>query len=193
MPHQQRSTHAELMELIGTESTSTPIQPKEILFFSKHLPQPSRAHVEDLIEEKQQSEAFCTCMRFWKRKSSRKMGPPSHHCQILRGLKKSNQNQNISARFVLIKELEEEVVDYNVHGQELEEELVGEALLDYNAHEQELEEELTVKEVVVQECLAQVRYLSSLALTRLTEAGEASKEKHKYDFFNESGRAKPPN
>lgn len=83
----------------------------------------------------------------------------------MRGLKKSNQNQNRGARVVLFRKLEEEVVEYNVHGQELEEELVGEAVLDYNAHGQELDEELTVKEVDVQECLAQVKCLSSPALT----------------------------
>uniref|UniRef100_A0A1A9V948 Telomere-associated protein Rif1 N-terminal domain-containing protein n=1 Tax=Glossina austeni TaxID=7395 RepID=A0A1A9V948_GLOAU len=51
-PHQQRSTHAELMELTGTEHTSTPMQPKELLVFSKRLPSPTASPSVSILKRK---------------------------------------------------------------------------------------------------------------------------------------------
>uniref|UniRef100_A0A1B0AFR1 Uncharacterized protein n=1 Tax=Glossina pallidipes TaxID=7398 RepID=A0A1B0AFR1_GLOPL len=51
-PHQQRSTHAELMELTGTDHTSTPMQPKELLVFSKRLPSPTASPSVSILKRK---------------------------------------------------------------------------------------------------------------------------------------------
>uniref|UniRef100_A0A1B0AM07 Telomere-associated protein Rif1 N-terminal domain-containing protein n=1 Tax=Glossina palpalis gambiensis TaxID=67801 RepID=A0A1B0AM07_9MUSC len=51
-PHQQRSAHGELMELTGTEHTSTPLQTKELLVFSKRLPSPTASPSVSILKRK---------------------------------------------------------------------------------------------------------------------------------------------
>ncbi|XP_037821060.1 telomere-associated protein RIF1 isoform X1 [Lucilia sericata] len=51
-PSQQRNPAAELMELTGTDHTSTPVQPKEFLVFSKRLPSPTASPSASILKRK---------------------------------------------------------------------------------------------------------------------------------------------
>lgn len=51
-PSQQRNPAAELMELTGTDHTSTPIQHKDFLVFSKRLPSPTASPSASILKRK---------------------------------------------------------------------------------------------------------------------------------------------
>lgn len=52
-PIQQRNPGAELMELTGTDHTSTPVQPtKDFLVFSKRLPSPTASPSASILKRK---------------------------------------------------------------------------------------------------------------------------------------------
>ncbi|KAM7344307.1 rap1 interacting factor 1 isoform 2-T2 [Cochliomyia hominivorax] len=51
-PSHQRNPAAELMELTGTDQTSTPVQPKEFLVFSKRLPSPTASPSASILKRK---------------------------------------------------------------------------------------------------------------------------------------------
>lgn len=48
----QRNPAVELMELTGTDHTSTPIQPKDFLVFSKRLPSPTASPSASILKRK---------------------------------------------------------------------------------------------------------------------------------------------
>ncbi|XP_065366758.1 telomere-associated protein RIF1 isoform X2 [Calliphora vicina] len=51
-PSHQRNPAVELMELTGTDHTSTPVQPKEFLVFSKRLPSPTASPSASILKRK---------------------------------------------------------------------------------------------------------------------------------------------
>ncbi|XP_013114554.1 telomere-associated protein RIF1 [Stomoxys calcitrans] len=57
-PSQQRNPAAELMELTGTDQTSTPVQHKDFLVFSKRLPSPTASPSASILKRKLRNDSI---------------------------------------------------------------------------------------------------------------------------------------
>lgn len=57
-PLQQRNPAAELMELTGTDQTSTPVQHKDFLVFSKRLPSPTASPSASILKRKLRNDSI---------------------------------------------------------------------------------------------------------------------------------------